>query len=132
MKKRIAKCLASFFAAMLVLTALSWKLDALRMPQVLCVSPERGIVGGQQSACVLPLEAIYQKNGQYYVYLVENTASRFHPVVARRVEVQLQTMDSSRAAVTGFADSGVQVVRFASRPLTGTTVPVTVWEEGAV
>lgn len=131
MKKRIAKALAAFFLAMLVLTLLSWKLDALRTPQVLWVCPEFGNVSGKQYECVVPLEALHGEGDQYYVYIVENTTSYFHPVTARRMQIQLLDTDASRAAVSGLAVLGTRVVRFSSRPLSGSTVPVAIWEEAA-
>lgn len=127
MKKVIRKCGILFLAAMAVLTLLSWKLDALRTPQVLCVEPSSGSVDGQNYESLLPLECIQEVDSRYFIYIVEKTTSWFYPVTARQIEVWPQATDNTHAAVTGVY-KGLQVVQFSSRPLLGQTIPVQVWE----
>ena len=124
-----------FFAALLLLTWFSWKLYGFRTPQVLCISPnygqlpdEDGIL--QSYACILPLDAIQGEGDDRYVYLVEETSSFFYPVVARKVWVTIQEQTKSQAAVTGLASNECQVVLYASRLITGDTIPVLLWEVG--
>ncbi len=127
MKKTVRTCGILFLAAMAVLTLVSWKLDELRTPQVLCVEPAPGSVGEQAYESILPLECVQIEDSRCFVYIVEETTSWFYPVAARQVEVLLQDMDNANAAVSGVY-RGLQVVRLSSRPLLGQTVPVRVWE----
>lgn len=128
MKRAVARFAGWFILALALLALFCWKLDALRTPQVLCVSPSPGMIDGSGYECVLPLEVLSEEGGHWYLYIVEDSNSYFHPVVARRIEVTLLAQSDTQAAVQGIY-MGLRVVRFASRPLDERTVPVQVLEE---
>lgn len=129
MKHAVARFAGWFVLVMAVLALVCWKLDVLRTPQVQCIGPRSDVIDGNSYECVLPLEAIYAVEDHWYVYVVENSTSYFHPVVARRIEVTLQAQSDTQAAVQGVYMNGLRVVQFASRPMEGNTIPVQIWEE---
>lgn len=128
MKRTIARFAGWFVLILAVLALFCWKLDALRTPQVLCVIPSYGMIDGKGYECVLPLETLSEENGHWYLYIVEDSNSYFHPVVARQLEVTLLAQSNTQVAVQGLY-TGLRVVRFASRPLGEKAVPVQVREE---
>lgn len=128
MNRKAAKAIVIFLVAMLAFTFLSWKLDGLRTPQVLCVSPGRGQVGGTSYDQVIPAAALYDNGSYYYVYVVEESGSYFHPVVAQRTSVRLVDSDGAYAAVQ-ISREDPSVVWISERELTESAVPVRVWEE---
>ena len=129
MNRKAAKAIVIFLLAMLTFTFLSWKLDNLRTPQVLCVTPGRGRVNGVYYDQVVPAEAVHGSAAYYYVYVAEESSSYFHPTVARRVSVQLTDFDEVNAAIQ-ISDSEASVVWLSERELTESAVPIRVWEEG--
>lgn len=131
----LRKLSAGAFLTLLLLTWVSWKLDSLRTPQVVCVTPTSGRMADAQGAvqsysCVLPLDALYGEGKQRTVYLVENTNSFFSPLAARKASVAIEAQTEREAAVAGLPSGNVQIVLYASRALSGETVPVMLWEEG--
>ena len=130
MRRLVARFAGWFLLALALLALCCWKLDALRTPQVLCISPGSGVIDGVGYECVLPMEAMFVVDGHWYLYTVEDSNSYFHPVVARRIEVTPVAQSETLVAVQGAYMNDLRVVRFASRPLEGDTVSVQVWEEG--
>lgn len=126
MNKKAVKALLFFLLLMLFFTFVSWKLDAIRMPQVLCVEPTPEMVGGKAYNMVVPSESIHSGE-EPYVYLVEDSTSYFYPVVARQITVTVLASENGRSAIEGIR-AHPRVVRFADRPLGGGAVPVSVWE----
>lgn len=114
---------------MLIFTFVSYKLDELRTPQVLCVTPEPGVVDGTAYSLVLPSEAVVPGT-EPYVYVVENTLSWFYPVAVRKSYVRVLAGGDGVTAVDGLYREA-RVVRFSDRALTGDTTPVRVYGEGA-
>ena len=136
MKVWAARAIGIYLALMLALTFLSWKLDGLRMPLVLCVEPIRAALadeyGGQRVyTCVLPLDVLRQDGDEWYVYQVDDTASAFTPLMAKRKPVVILAATQNQAAVRGVYGSSPRIVRYASRPLYGESVSVTLAEEAA-
>jgi len=130
MNRKAAEGIFAFLLVMLFFTFVSHKLDGLRTPQVLCVSPGPGMVNGTSYGMVLPSEAVFS-DGDAYVYMVEDTLSYFYPVAARRAHVTVLDSGDGLTAVDGLY-AQARVVRFADRALTGGTVPVRVYgEEGS-
>ena len=129
MKKVVARWGLRFLVLMAFLTLLSWTLYEMRTPQVLLAEPRQGSIDGVSYECVLPKESLYQEGSHCYLYIVEDSTSYFYPVIARRVEVTLQAMDDRQAAVSGIYTRGLRVARLTSRPLVGSAVPITIWEE---
>lgn len=129
----LRKLAGGFFFTLLLLTWVSWELNYLRTPQVVCVSPSSGQLANQDGTLqsypyILPVEALNRGGNDCTVYLVEETSSFFSPLVARRVSITVQAQTENKAAISGLASSDVQVVLYANRSLTGETVPVTLWE----
>lgn len=129
MKKIVARCCMGFLITMAVLTFLSWKLDRLCTPQVLIAEPKYGTVDDKGYECVLPKEVLHQEGSSWYIYIVEQSTSYFYPLNARRVEISIQALDDTQAAISGIYTDGLRVVRFSSRPLNGSTVPICLWKE---
>lgn len=129
MRKTVLRIAAVYLALMAFFTLASHKLDELRTPVVMTVSPSYGVIGSEAYECVLPAEALHPDGDGCCVYIVEEGTSYFYPLVARRVSVKLEASDGTRAAVSGVYTRGLSVVRYASRPLDGSTVPVALWEE---
>ena len=128
MDRKAAKGIVIFLLLMLFFTFASHHLDALRTPQVLCVTPGQGVVNGKTYSQVVPSEAILFDPSPY-VYVVEDTLSYFYPVAARQAHVTILDSGDGLTAVDGLYREA-QVVRFADRALIGGTVPVSVYEEG--
>lgn len=131
----LRKLSAGACLALLLLTWTSWKLDGLRTPQVVCVTPTSGRMAdaagvSQGYSCILPLDALHGEGEERTVYMVENTESFFSPVVARRASVTVEAQTGREAAVRGLPSGNIQIVLYASRALSGKTVPVILWEEG--
>lgn len=129
MNQKAAKGIAVFLLLMLVFTFASYKLDALRTPQVLCVTPGPGAVDGAAYSQVIPSEAVVP-GAEPYVYVMEDTLSWFYPVAARKSYVRILASGGGMTAVDGLYGQA-QVVRFSDRVLTGDTMPVRVYGEGA-
>ena len=66
----LKKITASFLLVMMVLTWVSWKLDELRTPEVICVSPNVSAAG-----YILPLAVVKGQDDYCYVYQLEETRS---------------------------------------------------------
>lgn len=129
MRRRAAKGIGIFLVVMYVFTFISWKLDSMRTPWVLCETPRAGNINGIHYDRIVPAEAVYETDTNTYVYIVEtNSGSWFYPVVARRVQVLIQVEDGANTAVQGIY-SDAKVVRFADRVLSGSVSPVRLWEE---
>jgi hypothetical protein len=119
MAKQVAKlCLLVLVA----LTWVSWKLDGLTTPQVVCVQPDAMVMDERSYSCVLPTAALDESGTA--VYVVESTDSYFPPLVARRYAVTVLARSGERVAVAGLAAGQDQVVLYADRALTGEDVPV--------
>lgn len=129
MKKIVVRCCTGFLIAMTVLTFLSWKLDTLCTPQVMIAEPKYGTIDGKGYECVLPKEVLHQEGSSWYLYIVEKSTSYFYPLNARRVEISIQAQDETQVAISGIYTNGLRVVRFSSRPLNGSTVPICLWKE---
>ena len=129
MNRTAAKAIAVFLLLMLFFTFASHHLDALRAPQVLCVSPTSGVVAGERYSAVVPSEAVHFDR-EPYVYVAEDTRSYFYPGAARRAPVRILASGDGLCAVDGLYREAL-VVRFADRALAGNTLPVRVWEEDA-
>ncbi len=127
MNRAAAKGIAVFLLLMLFFTFVSHHLDALRTPQVLCVTPGPGVIAGKRYDMVVPAEAIYPDK-EPYVYVAEDTLSYFYPVAARRATVRVLATGDGLAAVDGLYRDA-RVVRYADRALLGNPVPVRIWEE---
>jgi len=67
-RNTIGRLALGFFAAMLVLTLLNQKIDALRTPTVATVWPKAGQINGAEYSTVLPTETLRQENGETAVY----------------------------------------------------------------
>lgn len=117
------KITASFLVVMLVLTWVSWKLDELRTPEVVCISPNVSAEG-----YVLPLTAVEGQEDHCFVYQLEETGSYFSPLVARRVSVFERSRDNQNIIVSGLSGWNVEIVLYTSRTLTGDSVAVKRWE----
>lgn len=129
MNRNAARILWIFFLTMLVFTLVSWKLDVLRTPWVSCVRIRGGSIDGISYDSVVPVGAVYGSGTSKYIYILEtDTRSWFYPVAVRRKEVMVEAEDVVNAALQG-RYPGAQVVKYADRPLSGSTVPVRVWEE---
>ena len=63
MKRLVARFAGWFLLALALLALCCWKLDALRTPQVLCISPGSGVIDGVGYECVLPMEAMFVVDG---------------------------------------------------------------------
>lgn len=124
MSEKAAKGLFFFLLTMVFFTFVSWKLDVLRTPQVLCAEPQRMEVAGEMYYCVLPTEAA--SGGGAWV--VGENKSVFYPVTARWGRLTERTSEGGWTAVDGIPSQS-QVVWFSDRELTGGTVPVRLWEE---
>ena len=59
-RNTIGRLALGFFAAMLVLTLLNQKIDALRTPTVATVWPKAGQINGAEYSTVLPTETLRQ------------------------------------------------------------------------
>lgn len=129
MNRKAAKEIVIFLLLMLFFTFVSHHLDVLRTPQVLCVTPEPGVVNGTSYRLVVPSEAVFP-GAEPYVYVVEDTLSRFYPVAARQASVRVLDSGDGKTAVDGLYREA-RVVRFADRALTGGPVPVRVSGEEA-
>ena len=129
MNRTAAKAIAVFLLLMLFFTVASHHQDALRAPQVLCVTPKSGVVAGERYSAVVPSEAVHFDR-EPYVYVAEDTRSYFYPVAARRAPVRILASGDGLCAVDGLYREAL-VVRFADRALAGNTLPVRVWEEDA-
>ena len=129
MNRTAAKAIAVFLLLMLFFTFASHHLDALRTPQVLCVTPKSDVVAGERYSAVVPSEAVHFDR-EPYVYVAEDTRSYFYPVAARRAPVRILASGDGLCAVDGLYREAL-VVRFADRALAGNTLPVRVWEEDA-
>ena len=129
MNRNAARILWIFLLAMLVFTLVSWKLDVLRTPWVSCVRIRGGSVDGISYDSVVPVGAVYGSGTSKYIYILEtDTRSWFYPVAVRRKAVMVEAEDAVNAALQGkYPDA--QVVKYADRPLSGSMVPVRVWEE---
>lgn len=132
-KQCISRLCTVFFSFMLICTFVSWRLDDLQTPRVVCSSPTWGQLADSEGVitnynCVVPLESLMGADGNRYIYLVEETNSYFAPLVARRVYVTVLAYSESAAAVSGIFSDDAQVVRFSGRPLIDDTVPVKMWE----
>lgn len=130
MNEKAAKGVAFFLFLMALFTFVSWKLDVLRTPQVLCMEAGPGVIDGEIYDSVLPSEAVYSGETPY-VYVVEESKSYFHPVVARRATVLVLASGGGRTAVQNLPWRA-QVVRFTDRALSGGTVPVRLGEGQAL
>lgn len=128
MNRKAAKGIGVFLFLMLFFTFVSYKLDRLRTPQVLCVTPGPGVVDGTAYSLVLPSEAVIP-DAEPYVYVVEDTLSWFYPVAARKSYVRVLASGGGVTAVDGLYGQA-RVVRFSDRALGGGTTPVRVCEEG--
>ena len=129
MNRNAARMLWIFLLTMLVFTLVSWKLDVLRTPWVSCTRIRGGSVDGTSYDSVVPVGAVYGSGTSKYIYILEtDTRSWFYPVAVRRKEVMVEAEDAVNAALQG-RYSDAQVVKYADRPLSGSTVPVRVWEE---
>ena len=128
MNRNAVKGIVIFLLLTLFFTFVSHHLDVLRTPQVLCVTPEPGVVNGTSYRLVVPSEAVFP-GAEPYVYVVEDTLSWFYPVAARQAHVTVLDSGDGKTAVDGLYREA-RVVRFADRTLTGGTVPVSVYEEG--
>lgn len=117
------KITASFLVVMLVLTWVSWKLDELRTPEVVCISPNVSAEG-----YVLPLTAVEGQEDHCFVYQLEETGSYFSPLVARRINVFERSRDNQNIIVSGLSGWNVEIVLYTSRTLTGDSVAVKRWE----
>ena len=129
MNRTAGKAIAIFLLLMLFFTFASHHLDALRTPQVLCVTPRSGVVAGERYSAVVPSEAVHFDRDPY-VYVVEDTLSYFYPVAARRALVRVLASGDGLCAVDGLYREA-RVVRYADRALLGGTIPVRAWEEEA-
>lgn len=121
----VKKIAASFFLVMLVLTWVSWKLDELRVPEVVCTSPTVSAKG-----YILPLAAVEGQDDHCFVYQLEETGSYFSPLVARRVSVFERSRDNQNVTVSGLSGWDVEIVLYTSRTLTGDSVAVKRWANG--
>jgi len=121
--EKAAKGVFFFLLSMLFFTFVSWKLDVLRTPRVLCLEAGGGYVGDESYPMVLPKEAV--SGG---VWVVGETQSAFYPFTARRVWTTEKASDEHWSAVDGVAVQS-QVVWYTNRALSGGTVPVRLWEE---
>lgn len=129
MNRTAAKAIAVFLLLMLFFTFASHHLDALRTPQVLCVTPKSGVVAGERYSAVVPSGAVHFDR-EPYVYVAEDTLSYFYPVTIRRAPVRVLASGDGLCAVDGLYREA-RVVRYADRALAGNTLPVRVWEEDA-
>lgn len=129
MNRTAAKAIAVFLLLMLFFTFASHHLDALRTPQVLCVTPRSGVIAGERYSAVVPSEAVHFDRDPY-VYVVEDTLSYFYPVAARQALVRVIASGDGLCAVDGLYREA-RVVRCADRALLGGTIPVRAWEEEA-
>lgn len=119
----LKKITASFLLVMMVLTWVSWKLDELRTPEVICVSPNVSAAG-----YILPLAAVKGQDDYCSVYQLEETGSYFSPLVARRVSVFERFRDNQNVTVSGLSGGDLEIVLYANRTLTGDTIAVKRWE----
>lgn len=131
----LRKLLTGTILALLLLTWVSWTLDGLRTPQVICVAPAPGRIPDAEGVLqsypyVLPLDTLHGAGESRTVYLVERTGSFFSPLVARQIPVAVEAQTEREAAVTGLPSGSVQIVLYASRALSEGTVPIVLWEEG--
>ena len=127
MNRTAGKAIAIFLLLMLFFTFASHHLDALRTPQVLCVTPAPGAISGERYSAVVPAETVYLDK-EPYVYVAEDTLSYFYPVTIRPARViGMATCDDINGVDGIYREA--RVVRYADRALTGGTIPVRVWEE---
>lgn len=134
MKKQAARLAAGFFVLMAALTIISWKLEEVRTPRVLCVQPEIAALPDENGVeqvfpCVLPRDALRWDGQSWYIYQVYESSSFFSPLVARRQEVMVTAETGTQAAVSGVLGSTPQIVRYESRPLMGENVKVSLEKE---
>ena len=116
-RNTIGRLALGFFAAMLVLTLLNQKIDALRTPTVATVWPK----------AVLPTETLRQENGETFVYIAEESTSWRYETTARRVRVTVLEQNESWTAVSGLSGDA-PVVQYATRALNADGGPVRLWE----
>ena len=94
-RNTIGRLALGFFAAMLVLTLLNQKIDALRTPTVATVWPKAGQINGAEYSTVLPTETLRQENGETFVYIAEESTSWRYETTARRVRVTVLEQNES-------------------------------------
>lgn len=98
-RNTIGRLALGFFAAMLVLTLLNQKIDALRTPTVATVWPKAGQINGAEYSTVLPTETLRQENGETFVYIAEESTSWRYETTARRVRVTV--LEQSKEHIVG-------------------------------
>ena len=121
----LKKLAAGFRLVMFALTWFSWKLDELRTPEVVCVSPDPSANG-----YILPLAAVERQDEHCFVWQLEETGSYFSPLAARRLAVVERSRDKQNVTVSGLSGRDIEIVLYASRPLTGDTAAVKRPENG--
>ena len=112
-RNTIGRLALGFFAAMLVLTLLNQKIDALRTPTVATVWPKAGQINGAEYSTVLPTETLRQENGETFVYIAEESTSWRYETTARRVRVTVLEQNESWTAVSGLSGDA-PVVQYAT------------------
>ena len=126
-RNTIGRLALGFFAAMLVLTLLNQKIDALRTPTVATVWPKAGQINGAEYSTVLPTETLRQENGETFVYIAEESTSWRYETTARRVRVTVLEQNESWTAVSALSGDA-PVVQYATRALNADGGPVRLWE----
>ena len=137
--KTVPRLTLYFLLAMLVLTFLCWKLDALRTPVVETVAPTSGSLSDDASAqqvydCIIPRQALSRQNNFWYVYVYDPGAEQMFPSSATgdavRTMVSVRAQQGNFVAIEGYLPDGAQVVLYATCPLQGERIAVWNGEEG--
>ncbi len=128
-KTHALRWLAYFLLLMALLGLASAQLEGLRSPWVLCCHTGRGTLGDSFYDCLVPVEALFWRGEECFVYIVQESTSPFYRWQARQTPVKVLAFWQGMAAVSGIYTGGQQLVRFADMPLTENVLPVRLWTE---